>query len=525
MKPAWILTCIVGVCLAASLTAFAESGPNYTTRVYPGPDGRLVYAPDSLGNIIPDFSNAGYMGGGVMLPIVPNKVTLWGVEGDATPIIQAAIDSVSAMPADANGFRGAVLLRAGYYELDGTLTINTHGVVLRGAGQDELGTILFARGNTRRNTLIQVSGTERPVVDSTTVKRITDDYVPVGARTFTVENARGYKVGDTVYVRRYGNAEWITFIGMDEKRWRPFTIPYDRIITAIDGNKITVDAPIMCAIETQWGGGDIIKYSAPGRVTKVGIENLRGISDFNQDVRRSEYGNIDRQPYIAEPYYADESHCWNFIVIDNATNCWVRDITGLHFGNSLVNVTGNGSRVTVQDCTSLAPVSQRAGGRRFTYRLEGQLTLVQRCKADQGRHNFILGDPHAVGPNVFLECTATRQYATSEPHTQWATGGLYDSVKAQLTARYWDFSIGWSGANMVFWNCEGDFRIQQPPTAQNFTFGHIGINASIINYDLQDQTKPEGYMESLDRHVTPASLYLKQLEDRLGPQAVENIAW
>ena len=129
-----------------------------------------------------------------------------------------------------------------------------------------------------------------------------------------------------------------------------------------------------------------------------------------------------------------------------------------------------------------------------------------------------------MGPNVFLECTATRQYATSEPHTQWATGGLWDSVKAQLTARYWDYMMGWAGANMVFWNCEGDFRIQQPPTAQNFTFGHIGINASIINYELQDQTKPEGYMESLDRHVTPASLYLKQLEDRLGPQAVANIA-
>lgn len=542
MRPAWISIFIAILCLTATVSVHAEGGPNYTTRVYPGHDGKLVYVPDSLGNIIPDFSNAGYMGGGVMLPIVPTKVTLWGVEGDATPIIQAAIDSVSAMPIDENGFRGAVLLRAGYYEMNSPVIISTSGVVLRGSGQDDLGTILIGKvvptegqpggrgGGRGRGGLITISGSGSIAPDSTTVKRITDDYVPVGARTFTVENARGYNVGDTIFVRRYGNEDWIREIGMDEETagrnaWRrTFTIASDRIITAIDGNEVTVDAPIMCAIETPWGGGDIVKYNALGRVMNVGIENLRGISDFDQNVRQQEYGNIDRLPYIAEEYYSDENHWRTFISIDYAQNCWVRDVTGLHFVNNLVHVTRNGSRATVQDCTSLAPVSQRWGGRRFTYLIEGQLSLVQRCTADQGRHNFVLGTPNAAGPNVFLDCVATREYATSEPHNQWSTGGLWDCVTAELTARYWDYPIGWAGANMVFWNCEGDFRIQSPPTAENFTFGHIGINASIINYELQDQTKPEGYMESLDRHVTPRSLYLKQLEDRLGPQAVANIS-
>lgn len=31
-------------------------------------------------------------------------------------------------------------------------------------------------------------------------------------------------------------------------------------------------------------------------------------------------------------------------------------------------------------------------------------------------------------------------------------------------------------------------------------------------------------MESLDRHVTPRSLYLTQLRERLGRQAVRNVA-
>ncbi|MFC1490463.1 hypothetical protein ACFL6K_04565 [Candidatus Latescibacterota bacterium] len=540
MKTTRFTALTAGLIFACALMAFAESGPNYTTRVYPGIDGKLVYAPDSLGNTIPDFSNAGYGGGGVMLPIVPNKVTLWGVEGDATPVIQAAIDSVSAMPADANGFRGAVLLRAGYYEMNSTVTISTSGVVLRGQGQDDLGTILIGknvppeegapRGRGRgRGGLVSIAGSGSAVPDSTTLKKITDDYVPVGSRTFTVESARGYKVGDTILVNRHGNEDWIKEIGEDAESvgrnsWRPFDVIYERVITAIDGKEVTVDAPLMCAIETKWGGGDIMKYTDPGRIENVGIENLRGISDFDQNVRQREYGNIDRQPYLAEEYYSDEAHWSAFISISNAKNCWIRDITALHFVSSLVSVNGTARSNTIQDCTSLSPVSQRWGARRFTFSINGQLNLIQRCTSDQGRHSYVLQTPSAAGPNVFHDCVATRPYATSEPHNRWVTGVLYDQVIAPLTARYWDYSIGWAGANIVMWNCVGDFRIQQPPTANNFTFGHLGINASIINYELQDQTKPEGYMESLDRHVTPSSLFLKQLEDRLGPQALAKIA-
>ena len=101
-------------------------------------------------------------------------------------------------------------------------------------------------------------------------------------------------------------------------------------------------------------------------------------------------------------------------------------------------------------------------------------------------------------------------------------GVLYDNVKAPLTARFWDYIIGWAGANIVMWNCEGDFLIQKPPTAQNYSFGHIGVNAVIFNAGLQDLTKPNGHVESVDRHVTPRSLYLTQLKERLGMEAVNN---
>jgi len=513
--------------------------PPSTTLVYPGTNGKLVYIADSLGNKIPDFSNAGYKGGGVAIPYVAIKETVWPTLGDNSVNIQAAIDLVSAMTPDASGFRGAVLLKMGTYNLEKPIYIKTSGIVLRGEGMSDIGTILIGKlqkeGQGRsRAALVNFEGTALKAQEETK-QVITDNYVPVGARSFNVVSSKAFKAGDKILVRRIGNQAWIKEIGEDSigagrSRWRPFNINWDRVITEVKGNTITVDAPILCAIETRWGGGEILKYEDQGRLEQVGIENLRGISEYNPTVRMTSYGNMDRgnfddktRPhYEGNEYYSDENHYFNFINLTNSLNSWVRNISALHFGSSVVSA-GNGTKwITVQDCESREPVSIRAGARRFTFQLSGQLSLVQRCFSQKGRHSFVLGT-NATG-NVFLYCEAVNPYATSEPHANWITGSLYDNVKAPLSARYWkDINIGWAGANIVFWNCEGDYLIQSPPTATNYSFGHIGINAVIFNTFFQDLTKPNGHVESMDKHVTPKSLYLTQLKERLGMEAVNNV--
>src|SRR5678815_3125386 len=114
----------------ASFSVKAQDIPPTTSLVFPGIDGKLVYIADSLGNKIPDFSNAGYKGGGVPIPYVPVKATVWPIAGDNADKVQKAIDSVSALPPDAYGFRGAVLLKMGFYQLDKPLYIRSSGVVL-----------------------------------------------------------------------------------------------------------------------------------------------------------------------------------------------------------------------------------------------------------------------------------------------------------------------------------------------------------------------------------------------------------
>ena len=365
-------------------------------------------------------------------------------------------------------------------------------------------------------------GTQDP-----TKQTVTADYVPVGTRSIPVASAQAFKAGDTIIVRRIGNEDWIDAMGMNgstpASRWRPFNVEWDRVVTDVQGNTILIDAPITCAIEKRWGGGEVLKYDDPGRIQNVGVENLRGMSEFDPTKRTREYGNMDRPDYLGEEYYADEDHYWNFITFDNIRNAWVRNVTALHFGNSMVGTQRGAKGITVQDCVSREPVSRRMGARRFTFGLRGELTLVQRCHSDKGRHSFMMGQPTSTS-NVFLDCTATNPYSSSETHEQWATGGLYDNAHAPLTARFWkDINIGWGGGNTVFWNCEDPFLVQKPPTAQSFSFGHMGVDSIAFNIAFQDPPKEGGYIESLDTHVSPRSLYLTQLRDRLGENAARNV--
>jgi hypothetical protein len=513
-----ITLCVTAIALAAAVEKSPKRGQS--KLVFSGPDGKLKYEPDENGNTVPDFSNCGYMGGGVAIPDAPVKVTLEPMatnrEADDTARIQKAIDDVSTMPLVKSGLRGAVLLKRGTYRINGQLKITASGVVLRGEGDGEKGTLLIAAGKKHRD-LIEIAGTGGIKELEKTRQKVTDSYAPVGSRTLTVADASAFKVGDTVIVRRIGNADWIRSIAMDRitprpsnpqstKQWQPFDLHFDRVIAAIDGNKITIDAPIVCAIDQKWGGGLVAKSDDTDRIENVGVEDLRSDSEFDK-TRTEKQGN--------QSYASDEDHASYLVSINNAKNVWARALTTVHYNHGPAAIRGGAKWVTVQDCNSLEPVSIITGGRRYPYLILGQLNLMQRCKSDKARHAFVFGS-RVCGPNVFLDCSSTRDYATSEPHHRWSVGGLYDNVKAMIAfqdRQYMGSGHGWAGANYVAWNCEGELVCQQPPTAQNWAIGFVGEKK------IGAFPRPDGYWESLGKHVEPRSLYLKQLEDRLGKQA------
>ena len=251
-------------------------------------------------------------------------------------------------------------------------------------------------------------------------------------------------------------------------------------------------------LQQKFGGGTVARYDFD-RVTQAGVEDLRGDSEY-------------RSP-------TDEQHGWNLIVMGTVENGWVKNVVSIHFGYSCVNISKEAKSLTVEDCQCLDPISQITGGRRYSFAIAGQQNLVQRRFARGGRHDFVM---HAsvAGPNVFHDCHAAEAHADSGPHHRWSCGTLFDDVSVLGGAidvqnrGNSGTGHGWAGAYMVFWNCRSDkMDIQKPPTAENYAIGCEAKSA-----------KGSGLWESKGHPVEPRSLYLAQLQDRLGPTAIANIS-
>lgn len=477
-----------------------------------GECGRLSYGlyanqgQSEVVNRIPDFSHAGYRGGGVPLPHAEVVLTLDPADGDDRERIQAAIDGVSALPRGPDGLRGAVLLRAGTYQVGDTLTITASGVVLRGEGQGTDGTVLVA---TRRekHSLIVVRGEGGGFgeVDGTRVA-ITSPRVPVGERTFTVESSAPFTVGDTIAVRRTPNATWIDDLGMAPYGWTPgsYSIPHERVITAIDGDQITVDIPIVDTIQDRYGGGVIYRADFTGRIEQVGIEDLRLDSEYSGST--------------------DESHGWTGVALRRTTHSWVHGVTVTHFGYAAVSIGSESDFNTVEECAMRRPVSVVTGSRRYSFEVDdGVGNLFQRCYSERARHDFVTGS-RVTGPNVWLDCFSTESSNDDGPHHRWATGLLFDNTYGyQLHVENrtgTGTGHGWSGAQVMFWNAfAGGIRCDAPRGAMSWAVGCVGS---------KDQGgwapgEPFGIWERHNDPVAPRSLYLQQLRDRLGPEAVDAV--
>ncbi len=436
------------VLLVASVPCALQAAPKI--RISPiistGTDGHLTYDADEHGNRVPDFSTCGYASGDRQIPDAPVRVVVSPIAGDETARVQKAIDYVASLPADTNGLRGAVLLLNGRHEIFGGLRITNSGVVLRGQGMGDGGTILVAAGIDRR-TLIRISGQNDLTVRTNAAWQIADDYVPVGATSFYVKDASGLAVGSPIRLIRPSTKDWIDSLGMTEFGggigdwrlvWKPGSrdLVWDRVIQKVDGNLVTVDAPITTAIEKTFGGGRLQTYSWPGRLANVGIENIRLESAFDSQNPK------------------DENHSWFAITMENTADAWVRQVTFEHFAGSAVAIYETCKRVTVEDCRSLAPVSENAGWRRNTFFTMGQQTLFLRCYSEYGRHDFATGHC-AAGPNAFVQCESTLPQGDSGAMGSWASGTLFDNVRIDgggldlMNRGSAGEGAGWSAANSV----------------------------------------------------------------------------
>lgn len=479
-----------------------------TNMIFINTDGSLGYnlyanqGEKNKVNVVPDFSTAGYKKGGVALPnITEVKKELTAVAGDNLAQIQIAINEVGNLTPNSDGIRGVILLKAGTYNVSNTLTINKSGVILRGEGQGTNGTIIKSNSTSQHN-IINIHGVATNY-SRANQKKITTPYVGTGKLGFKIESGSGIVEGDKIGVYRTPNTYWITDLNVGQYNWTPsgFNMDYERTVTQVIGDSILLDAPVVDPIQTKYGGGTVYKLNSNQRISNSAVENM-----------------------VLECVYAsdtDENHAWIGIELKNAENCWVRQVTVKYVGYAAVSISTNSHYNTIEECAMLDGKAQNTGSRLYSFNLESgaSFNLFQRCFARGGRHDFVTGSK-VPGPNVFLDCVAVSTKNDIGPHHRWSTGLLFDNVVGGQI-RVWNRGMsgtghGWSGVQTMFYNCKSEtsfIRVDSPKGGINWSIGSTGVNAK----------QGAGFFESWNTYVTPRSLYLAQLKDRLGNTAVENI--
>ena len=495
--------------VAVGLTSMLVASPLWAVEsawVKTGVTGRLIYVPDADGDRVANFSMVGYGAG--QQPIsndVPAVIHVDPIVGDNTANIQNAINFAASLPLQANGFRGAVELGPGKFDVDGHLSITTSGIVLRGAGGgDDLAANTHIVSQNRTDSIDSASTPVINIQGSTSGRtygpqiQIVDKRVPVGAQSFHVASTAGMAVGGMIEVYRPSTQAWIEELGMDlipdGKEWHAGDrdLVWQRTITRIEGNTVFFDAPITTALDDQWGGGTVRTYSLPGQIRNVGVENLRG-----QSLDSREEANEIRTP--------------SFVRFTRVEDGYVRDVETRYFPYASVFASqADGTQhITVDDVHSSEPSGQITGGRRYTFAMDAQMSLVENSTAVDGRHDFVTGSD-VTGPTVFYNSSTSSTHADAGPHHRWGNGLLFDNItiggNAINVQNRWTSGSGhgWAGANIVVWNSQANsFIMQAPPTAKGWLVGSTGtINAGDCH--LGGATSPDTTIR-LARESPPAA--------------------
>jgi hypothetical protein len=229
---------------------------------------------------------------------------------------------------------------------------------------------------------------------------------------------------------------------------------------------------------------------------------------------------------ITDPQYT-------VLQLNDVIDAWVQNIVVQDTQNSIV-VGDQAKRVTLQN-VSIAHTIPHTGDGMADFSISGTQTLVDRCSSNGSGSWPVVTQGQETGPIAVVHFTSDQPSGIS-PHQRWATGLLADvsqfpnSPKGTPGVAFWDRGIhgsgqGWTVGWGVAWNVSTPFvLVQQPPGSENWCIGCTGA-VVVLAPAGSATTPPNGAFESSGVPVSPPSLYLAQLCDRLGAQAVMNIGY
>jgi len=483
--------------------------------VHEDASGKLSYRSLPQGDRIVDFSYAGYMGGGVRLPRVPVVRTVAPSGGDDAPSIQRAIDEVSAMPLQGH-FRGAVMLAAGRFQCSSPLKITASGVVVRGSGPGAGGSTLELTGTP--HVAISISGDEH--IEATgEPAHIVQAYVPSGSMEITLDDASGFKAGDRIRIMRKTTAAWLKFMGMDgmvrdgkPETWVGDSIMTDRTVVRRRGKTLLLDVPLTDSYDLKYlpaEGAEVVRISESGAIEQSGVEDLSIIAP-------------ERHVSLGEASFGA-------VRLHDLRDGWLRNI---YVENTTGGVgVGSGTlRITVEDVSFRHSTAIIGAAKPADFSADGSQALFLRCSSQGDSLFYVVTGARNQGPNVVLD-SEFHGNGHIQPHQRWSTGFLVDNTRVPeggidlMNRGEMGTGHGWTMGWGVVWNSVAkSFVIQSPPGAANWSIGNTGSEekASMQTYGPGPKPPelPQGFIESEDKPVVPASLYRQQLAARLGKGAL-----
>jgi hypothetical protein len=258
------------------------------------------------------------------------------------------------------------------------------------------------------------------------------------------------------------------------------------------------------------------KITTTGQLTQIGIEDFRIVCP-------------------PQSVTINDGHHRAF-TMSGLSDGWARN---LEIFNTVNSVSVTGKRITVDNINIIHNLPTLGAAKPADLNGSGQQVLFNRCNIT-GDNLFFFGTGAKVtGPVVVLNCVF-RGNGWIQPHQRWATGLLIDRCEVPdggidfMNRGVMGSGHGWAIGWAIAWNCKAKSYLNQlPPGSANWVIGSSGEQQKkpIPGSDEKGSITytasllPEGIYDSHNTPVAPASLYLGQLYDRLGKQALVNMGY
>jgi len=347
-------------------------------------------------------------------------------------------------------------------------------------------------------------------------------YVPAGAQAITVDDGSSFAPGDSIRITRLTTPKWLHFMGMDamtrdgqDEVWVGNSLSTSRSVVSRQGNLLTLNVPLTDSYDRAYlqpEGAEVVKIESTGEIEQDSVESLHIVAPARQ--------------------VAFSDSLFRAINLYDVRDSWLRDLL-IDDTTEGIDVGMGSARITIEDVGFRHSVTVTSSAKPADFMLRGNRTLVFRCGSVGDDLFYVITGARNQGPNVVLD-SVFRGNGRIQPHQRWSTGFLVDSTKVpdggiDLKNRgEMGSGHGWTMGWGVVWNSSAkDLVIQNPPGSANWSIGSSGAELTepmkIMGQRRRDAGPdlPQGFIESPNHPVLPASLYRQQLSERLGTDALK----